>query len=183
MPLNTGYLQSDTTATGDERYTPEYAVSILLEFISPHSTIWCPFDMEDSAYYSVLNRGGHNIILTGDEDFFSIEPVKCDFIITNPPFSKKNEVLKRLYELKIPFAILLPISALQAASRFNLFYKNGLQLLVPDKRVDFWFDKEHTVCAGRSPFASAYFCYKFLPTDLIFRPFTEYKILKNKQKE
>lgn len=112
---------------------------------------------------------------------FILPPPSCDCIITNPPFSKKNEVLKRLYELDIPFAILLPIPALQATSRFDMFYNHGLQLLVPDRRIDFWYDKKHTIAIGRSPFGSTYFCYKFLPKDLVFKKIEGYKILKNKE--
>lgn len=35
MPGNKGYLTSDRSAAGDERYTPIYAVIPLLEFTPP----------------------------------------------------------------------------------------------------------------------------------------------------
>lgn len=181
MSLNIGMFTSDINETGDERYTPDYAVNYIAEFAKKFHNIWCPFDTEDSAYTRILRQKGHKVFATGDEDFFYIAPPSCDCIITNPPFSKKNEVLKRLYKLHIPFAILLPIPALQATSRFDMFHNYGLQLLVPDRRIDFWYDKKHTIAKGRSPFGSAYFCYKFLPQDLMFKKIEGYEILKNKE--
>lgn len=35
MPTSKGYLESDCSESGDERYTPRYAVEPLLEFIPP----------------------------------------------------------------------------------------------------------------------------------------------------
>lgn len=58
MPLNKGYLTSNRTSSGDEMYTPFYAVDPLLEFLADKSKIiWCPFDKSWSAFVQVL-RGG-----------------------------------------------------------------------------------------------------------------------------
>ena len=38
---------------------------------------------------------GH--IFTG-QDFFKVNVPECDYIISNPPYSKKTEVFKKLYE-------------------------------------------------------------------------------------
>ena len=47
------------------------------------------------------------------QDFLQYEPQEdYDYIISNPPFSKKDAILKRLYELKKPFAILMPLNVL-----------------------------------------------------------------------
>lgn len=35
MPENKGYLTADRSSNGDERYTPRYAVTPLLEFTPP----------------------------------------------------------------------------------------------------------------------------------------------------
>lgn len=32
----------------DEYYTPLYAIKPIAKYISPNSTIWCPFDMDIS---------------------------------------------------------------------------------------------------------------------------------------
>ena len=59
MPLNKGYLQFNRTSSGDEMYTPHYAIDPLLEFLTDKSkTIWCPFDLEWSAFVQTFKRGG-----------------------------------------------------------------------------------------------------------------------------
>ena len=92
------------------------------------------------------------------KDFFQHEPNEpYDVIVSNPPFSKKDKVLRRLDELGKPFAILLPLNSLQGKSRFEIF-KKGIQVLVFDQRIGFHTPKSMTAPVEGSPFASAYFC-------------------------
>lgn len=161
--LNVGYLTSNTTASGDEMYTPFYAVTPLVKYLkySGYKTIWCPFDEEWSAYVQMFREEGFNVIrssLSDGKDFFQHEPNEpYDVIVSNPPFSKKDKVLRRLDELGKPFAILLPLNSLQGKSRFEIF-KKGIQVLVFDQRIGFHTPKSMTAPVEGSPFASAYFC-------------------------
>ena len=166
MGLNIGYLTSNKK---DEAYTPYYAVEPIIKYINPNLIIWCPFDQEWSAYVRLLRENG-NVVITGHInnglDFFKYEPDYYDIIITNPPFSCKDEVIARLYELNKPFAILLPLNSLQGVNRYE-YFKNGIQLLTFDQRIDF-HDPEHMDVPNKgTPFASAYFCRDILPNDLI----------------
>ena len=43
------------------------------------------------------------------------KPVQFDCIITNPPFSLKQEFLQRCYELGKPFALLLPLTTFESS--------------------------------------------------------------------
>ena len=77
--LNIGYLTFDTTAYGDEMYTPFYAVAPLVKHLknSGYKTIWCPFDEEWSAYVRMFKEEGFNVIrssLSDGKDFFQYEP-------------------------------------------------------------------------------------------------------------
>lgn len=177
--LNIGYLTSDTTAHGDEMYTPFYAVAPLVKHLknSGYKTVWCPFDEEWSAYVRIFKEEGFNVIrssLSDGKDFFGYEPDEPhDVIISNPPFSKKDEVIRRLDELGKPFAILLPLNSLQGKSRFGVF-KNGIQLLSFDQRIGFHTPKSMKTPLEGSPFASAYFCRDFLPRDLIVERLDKY---------
>lgn len=177
--LNIGYLTSDTTAYGDEMYTPFYAVAPLVKHLknSGHKTIWCPFDEEWSAYVRMFKEEGFNVIrssLSDGKDFFQYEPDEpYDVIISNPPFSKKDEVIRRLDELEKPFAILLPLNSLQGKSRFDVF-KNGIQLLSFDQHIGFHTPKSMKTPLEGSPFASAYFCRNFLLRDLIVEKLDKY---------
>lgn len=71
-------------------------------------TIWCPFDTEDSLFVKLFRQRGYTVIAThiaNGQDFFAIDPPKCDYIISNPPYSLKGEVFERLFQLNIPFAM------------------------------------------------------------------------------
>ena len=177
--LNIGYLTSDTTVSGDEMYTPFYAVTPLVKHLknSGYKTIWCPFDEEWSAYVRTFREEGLNVIrssLSDGKDFFEYEPDEpYDVIISNPPFSRKDEVLCRLDELGKPFAVLLPLNSLQGKSRFSVF-KAGIQLLSFDQRIGFHTPKSMETPIEGSPFASAYFCRDFLLRDLIVERLDKY---------
>lgn len=126
MAINKDYLTAKTDKTSDEVYTPAYAVKPLLKYLDkgykPCYTIWCPFDTEESEYVKQFRADGHKVIAThidNGQNFFTYEPEEnYDFIISNPPFSLKDAILKRLNELNKPFAILLPLPALQGQKRF-----------------------------------------------------------------
>lgn len=135
----------------DELYTPEYAVYPVLDAIFfANTVIWCPFDTENSNIVKVLQSKGLKVIhshISEGKNFFQYEPDEhYDMIISNPPYSIKDQVLERCYQLRKPFALLLPITALEGTKRGKLFRDMGLDLIVLDKRVDFngkgkcWFN-------------------------------------------
>ena len=155
----------------DEYYTPRHAVEILLPYIPQHSTIWCPFDKEFSQYVQVFTTGGHKVIcshIDNGQDFFRYEPdQEYDFIISNPPYSKKDAILKRLYELGKPFAMLVnPNGIFDARQRYNFFRRYGVQLFIPKRRTK--FIKHGTDLMISPPFLTVYVCWKFLPETIMF---------------
>ena len=100
------------------------------------------------------------------QNFFYYEPEEhYDVIISNPPFSCKDDVLKRLYELNKPYAMLLPIPTLQGQSRFP--YMNDIQYLGFDKRINYYKDTEMKEVQKGVSFGSCYLCKNLLPKDLI----------------
>lgn len=148
----------------DERYTPSILVKPILKYIKPNSTIWCPFDTKDSEFVTLLKQAGHNVIYShiwNKQDFFEFEPKeKYDYIISNPPFTKKIQVLDRLYKLNKPFAMLMNIECLNYQVIGEFFLDKDLQLLIVDKKVSF--------DGNTASFNTSYFCYKMLPKDIIF---------------
>ncbi len=178
MALNVGYLTCNTTAEGDEVYTPFYAVEPLLEFIDKDKTIWCPFDEDWSAFVQTFKENGFKVInshLKDGKDFFEYEPDHYDLIISNPPFSKKDEVLKRCYELNKPFSLLLPVNSIQGKKRVSSFKKYGLELLIFDLRVDYHTNGNFETYTKGNHFGSAYFCKGFLPEKLVFKELKKYE--------
>lgn len=119
MANNIGYLTSSKTPEHQELYTPYYAVKPIVKYIPKDYKIWCPFDMEWSSFYQTFKKNGFDVIrshIDEGKDFFLYEPDDYDVIISNPPFNIKDQILKRLYDLNKPFAVLLPLNT---ASRQN----------------------------------------------------------------
>jgi hypothetical protein len=96
-------------------------------------------------------------------DFLTSNRDDFDCIITNPPFSLKDKWLQKCYSYEKPFALLLPITALEGKFRHKLYKKYGIQVILFDGRVQY---RKNIGCW----FASAWFCYKLnLPKDINFR--------------
>lgn len=122
--------------------------------------ILCPFDTERSEYVKTLTERGFEVtyshILTG-VDFFDIDNLKdYDAIVSNPPFSKREAILERLFFEGVPFAMILNFNGLfDSKRRWELFKNNNFELLIPNGRMHF-FNEE---CPGNSPnFQSVYVC-------------------------
>lgn len=94
-------------------------------------------------------------------------------IVSNPPFSIKDKILERLYELNKPFAVLLPTNSLQGKKRYELF-KQGIQLLCFDSRIGFHSPDSMNVAKEGNCFSSSYFCRDVLPRDLIIEKLNKY---------
>lgn len=175
MGLNKGYLTAKTDKASDEVYTPAYAVKPLLTHLDayvnkPNYTIWCPFDKDDSEYVKIFCQEGYKVIashIDNGQNFFTYEPTEhYDFIISNPPFSIKDDIIKRLYELDKPYAMLLPIPTLQGQKRFP--YMKDCQALIFDKRINYYTDPHKKEIQKGVSFGSFYLCRNFLTHDLIF---------------
>lgn len=178
MGLNKGYLKAKRDAGSNEQYTPFYAVDPIAKYIPKDMKIWCPFDRDWSAFFQTFKRGGWQVVRSSIEDgqdFFEYEPEGgYDIIVSNPPFTKKDEVLKRLCELGKPFAILLPLNSLQGVSRYE-YFKQGIQLLSFDKRIAFHSPDTMDKYKRGASFATVYFCKDILPKDLIVEQLKEYE--------
>ena len=170
MAINKGYLTAKTDKASDEVYTPDYAVKPILKFLKPGSVIWCPFDTENSEYVKIFKEAGYKVIyshIDNGQNFFEFEPKEdYDVIISNPPFSIKDDILRRLNELDKPYAMLMPLPALQGQKRFK--YLKGSQALIFDKRINYFKDYKTKEIQKGISFASIYICKDFLPKDLIF---------------
>lgn len=178
MGLNKAYLQAGHSAGSDECLTPYYAVEPILEYIPKDLKIWCPFDKEWSAFVKLLQENGNKVIYTHIDngyDFFNYEPKDYDMIISNPPFSKKDQVLKRCYELNKPFIMLLPANSIQSKFRVDLFMKYGLELLIYDLRVDYHTNGNMVNTTKGCHFGSAFYCWKVLPEKIIFKKLNKYE--------
>lgn len=158
----------------DEFYTPVYAVEPLLKYIPKNSKIWCPFDTNQSLIVSALDNHGCDVTYShiNDEfkqDFFKMQPRECDFIVSNPPYSIKTEVFKYLFELGLPFAMLVGVVGLfESEKRFSLFEKYPHEVMWMNKRIAYFKSYEDLKPSLNPPFSSVWLCSKVLPEKNIF---------------
>lgn len=150
-------IENSKVPPKDDYRTPEVAVNLLLKYLpNKLKTIWECCDSGDSIITQVLKKAGFRVISTSIEtglDFLKDVPdFDFDIIITNPPFSKKDNFIKKCYEYNKSFALLLPISALGGITRTKLFKKNGVSLIIPNRRINFIGGKSNAW------FHSAWFC-------------------------
>lgn len=157
------WLKTNSFSEKDEYYTPKILVEPIKKYIKPNSTVWCPFDTENSEFVIAFKELGHKVIHThiwNGEDFFEIDVPECDYIISNPPFTRKLEVFDKLYEIGKPFAMVMGLPILNYQEVGNFFLDKKLQLLIVNKKVSF--------DGNTASFNNSYFCYNMLPEDLMF---------------
>lgn len=163
-------IVSEITNKNDEWYTPRNAIYPILKYLKPNSTIWCPFDTENSEYVKLFRESGHKVIAThisNGENFFEVNCPKCDYIISNPPYSLKLEVFKRLFEIGKPFAMLVGVVGLfDSFGKAELFSENTFEIMYLNPRVKFINIDGNG--KGQPPYQSAYVCSNILPKQICF---------------
>ena len=156
--------RTGNNSLADECYTPEEALTPLLEHLDKKQIYYDCTSGTSSNIVDFLNKNGYKCLSSGTKDFLKDDLPYIDVIITNPPYSKKDKFIKRCYDLKKPFALLLPITTLQGQMRGKLFESFGIELLVLNKRIDF-------TGKGSPHFGVAWFCKDILPKKLQFNSF------------
>lgn len=155
------------SSSSDDFYTPDWAIEILEPYIKKDWKIWecCAgtgnivrfFKEREFDIFGTDLKTGEDFLVSNREDF------GC--IITNPPFSLKDKFLEKCYSYKKPFAMLLPLTALEGKFRQSLYRKHGVQVILFDKRVNYQGHNGDNGCW----FPSCWICFNMeLPRDLNF---------------
>jgi len=154
----------------DECHTPSYGVEPILKHIPKDATVWCPFDTEDSEFVKQISQTNKVVRshINEGKDFFEYEPEEWDIIVSNPPFTGKRKFFERALELGKPFALIMSNTWLNDAAPKQLFKNKQLQLMMFDKRMKFMNNGE---AQNKITFSSSYFCWNFLPRDIIMSEF------------
>ena len=146
--------------------TPKYAWENIKQYIPKDKVIWEAF-RGDGKSGEYLEELGFNVI-HNDNDFF--ESNLGEVIVSNPPFSKSKEIIKRLKELDKPFILILPSNKIN--TQYFRIMKNEIQIIIPKSRIH--FNKQIN---GETPegwknacnFDCFYYCYKIgLERDIIW---------------
>jgi len=166
------YFKRNNWNRKDEYHTPPILVEAIVPYIvgkPKETTIWCPFDTEKSAFVEILRERGFKVIhshIWEGKDFFQYEPKEeYDYIISNPPFTRKLDVFRRLFDLKKPFAMVMGLPILnyqEVGSFFTKHQQEGhhIQLLIVDKKVSF--------DGNTASFNNSFFCWDMLQRDILF---------------
>lgn len=143
----------------DEFQTPPEGLTPLLPFLPGRAVVWEPAAGK-GRLAAEMERHEFRVIasdLHDGRDFLHWQPDEpWDLIVTNPPYSIKDRFLGRCYQLGKPFALLMPLTALESRRRQALYREHGLELILFPYRVH--FDTPSGRGAG-SWFASAWFTW------------------------
>ena len=155
----------------DEWFTPQEAIYPIIKYLKTNSIIWCPFDTEESLFVKILRESGYNVIhshIFNNQDFFLMDIPDCDYIVSNPPYSIRNKVLQRLFQIDKPFAMLMNTNGLfDSDLRWNLFKNTNFTLIYLKKRVNY-MEKYGEKQKSSPPFQSAYICSKISEKQILF---------------
>lgn len=157
----------------DEFYTPPYAIRPILKFIPRDWRVWCPFDGPDSNFVRLFRKRGNSVIhshIEDGRDFFKWKPkIRHHVIVSNPPYSLKNEVFDRLFQLGKPFAMLVGVVGLfESQFRFEMFAKNSFEVMYLSKRISYFKDYSDPKPSINPPFSSVYITHNLLPKQIMF---------------
>lgn len=160
----------------DACQTPAYALDPLLpylrRFVDP--CIWEPANGAGQLS-NALRTAGFEYVYTSDiltgESFFDFKPLLWDMIVTNPPYSLKFAWLKRCYELGKPFALLVPVEMIGAASGQVLMQRYGFEIMLLDKRVNFNMPNKGYEGHG-AQFPVLWLTWRILPSPVVFGAIT-----------
>jgi hypothetical protein len=160
-------LKIQMNGRSDEFGTPKEAIEPLLPYLKKDWVIWeCAWGGGSLAKH--LRKKGFKVIGKKEVNFLdnNILSIESDCIITNPPYSRKEEFLQKCFEIGKPFALLMPLTALEGKKRGELYRRYGIQLIIPNKRINF---ETPSGKGSGSWFQTAWFCWKLnLPKDLMF---------------
>lgn len=153
---NTAYKRS----TSDFYPTPPEVTYALLDFlkIEKNVKIWeCACGA--GHMLNAIREAGYDVIgtdlLFGQDYLTADTPENVGYIITNPPFSKAEDFIRKSLERGLPFAFLLKAQFWHARRRYSLFFERPPAWVLPlTWRPDFLFGTR----GGGSPLMDVMWC-------------------------
>ena len=155
--------KSETYLNRSDNYeTTKEAFDLLFKYIKidKDKKVWAPFYCE-----GLINQYEFPFeMIHTDTDFFDTN-IRFDFIVDNPPFSCKMEVIRRCIKLNKSFCLLMPVDTLERKYISTLFRDRDFTIIIPKKRYKFINNGTNVTM----PFSTAWFCVGFgLQRQLIF---------------
>ena len=143
--------------------TPKIVFKSIAHLVPKDKIIW-------ECFYGDGNSGKHLKELGfkvehHDIDFFDDPPFNYEILLSNPAYSIKAKVFKRLAEIDKPFLMLVPVATI-TKQYLKKYFKDKIQLVIPERRIQFIKDGIQT---DRCYFDTVWLCYKMdFDKDIIF---------------
>lgn len=167
MEIECIHLQSMQPFTEDDYATPKEALEEIAPFVKPNLVIYDPFYFDGSVKPLLKEVFRAKRVIHEKRDAYTWMPKGFDIIITNPPFTHRERVLRFLLSTGKPFMCLLPNAVLSRKYFPYLPDVEKVQILVNKGRIH--FNREGKRLDGSSMVDCFWFCYKMgLPRDIMF---------------
>ena len=139
-------LQNREFLINDEWLTPNEVWQEFATLITDKEIIWEPFVSQNHQLSKQSwDKLSIQCIQTFSDFFQTEKPKQATILVSNPPFSKKFQVLEKCLNNKdLRFALLLPAWVYASSTVRKIIYKTdakGLALIVPKKRVHYLHPK------------------------------------------
>jgi len=143
----------------DNYYSKKEVWEKIQQYIPKDKVIWEPFYGDGKSGQYLRELGFH--VIHEPIDFF--ENDLGEIIVSNPPFSMKQEIFTRLKKLDKPFIIVMFPIVLSCKWFLDIF--DDIQIIIPKTRVKMYGNGKENYTPNGGVW---YFCYKMnLPKDLI----------------
>ena len=160
LSLNTNIIK----LKGDNEYMTPKEVWVSIAHLIPKDKVIFEGFYGDGNSGKYLKELGFKVE-SHDVDFFDDQKFNYDIIISNPPYSIKAKVFKKLYEINKPFMLLVPVSTI-TKQYLKKYFKDKIQIVIPQKRIQFIKDG---VQNNRCYFDTLWICYKMgFKSDILF---------------
>ena len=166
LPSQSGLLRAAAISPKNDYATPPHAFDGFLDYLKPYTRVWEPCAGQGHISNYLTSQGfevlSSDITYGPEYDMYTYapDPASYQVLITNPPFSRKTITLARLYEIGKPFAILLPVLALDSAPIRELIRTHGdWGVFLPNRTLNY-IDMAAPDKKSRSFFHSAWFTWK-----------------------
>lgn len=147
----------------DDYMTPKEVWESIAHLLPKDKILWECFygDGKSGEYLADLGfKVEHHKI-----DFFNDPPFDYDILVSNPPYSIKPKVFKRLSEIDKPFMMLVPVSTM-TKKFLKTYFQDKIQIVIPKSRIHF---VKNGVQTKASWFDTLFIAYKMnLEKDIIF---------------
>ena len=150
----------------DDWETPIEYWKLLIPFLPKDKIIYDPFFMNGNSKKKWEKLGYE--CKHKNEDFFKQDPPNNNtIIVSNPCYSRRNDVLKRLKMWDKPFIMLMPITTICYMKTQPILKALDIQIIIPNIYKGFINSKgESTKCP---PFYMCFICYKMnLTRDIVY---------------